>query len=212
MSFTQLLVLTGVVLLVPMIPAYILFKFLPSSAIGKGPLQGLHVNFTGAFAGYFMVVLVAIPFTQYSQTKARQEKIDDLERQLRLSGMRQTFQAYLVQGRIEVAPGSPDVDVNSVSITVFPPLVGMSPGDKTFWTVVPVQKNNFGRIATLQIRSLDFLPAEVHLLGDSLLKATVRTVVDTSSQIIYIKDPIVLRRPQRPYRSGAAHHLTRVVP
>ena len=54
-----LLVLATVVLL-PILPAYLLFKALPSTAIVSGPLQGLNINLSGAFAGYFAVVVLII--------------------------------------------------------------------------------------------------------------------------------------------------------
>jgi hypothetical protein len=44
--------------LLPIIPAYLLFKALPSSANVSGPLQGLQVKLGGAFAGYFAVLLL----------------------------------------------------------------------------------------------------------------------------------------------------------
>ncbi len=55
----NLLTLSFVVLL-PVVPAYLLFKALPSSAQVTGPLQGLTLKLGGAFAGYFAVLLVII--------------------------------------------------------------------------------------------------------------------------------------------------------
>jgi hypothetical protein len=55
----SLIILVSVVLL-PIVPAYLLFKALPSSAIVSGPLQGLNINLGGAFAGYFAVVVLVI--------------------------------------------------------------------------------------------------------------------------------------------------------
>jgi hypothetical protein len=47
------------IVLLPIVPAFLLFKALPSKAVVTGPLQGLKINLGGAFAGYFaMVVLV----------------------------------------------------------------------------------------------------------------------------------------------------------
>jgi hypothetical protein len=49
------------ILLLPMLPAYILFKTLPSSsATVSGPLQGLQLKLGGAFGGYFAVALLAV--------------------------------------------------------------------------------------------------------------------------------------------------------
>ena len=50
-----------IIILVPIIPAYLLFKFLPSTAVTSGPFQGLQINISGAFAGYLVVFLTLIP-------------------------------------------------------------------------------------------------------------------------------------------------------
>lgn len=47
------------VLLLPLIPAFVLFSFLPSSANVEGPLKGLKLKLGGAFAGYFVTVLLS---------------------------------------------------------------------------------------------------------------------------------------------------------
>lgn len=48
------------IILLPLIPAFIIFKLIPgSTADAEGPFQGLKLKLGGAFAGYFIVVLVA---------------------------------------------------------------------------------------------------------------------------------------------------------
>jgi hypothetical protein len=49
------------VILLPLIPAVIIFKLIPgeSRVDAEGPFQGLKLKLSGAFAGYFIVVLVA---------------------------------------------------------------------------------------------------------------------------------------------------------
>jgi hypothetical protein len=60
----ELYVLSAIVLL-PLIPAFLLFKLLPSRAVVKGPLAGLDVSLGGAFGGYVaLTVFVATFFTQ----------------------------------------------------------------------------------------------------------------------------------------------------
>ena len=48
------------VILLPIIPAFILFKALPATGSVGGKLQGLEIKLSGAFAGYFAVVLLII--------------------------------------------------------------------------------------------------------------------------------------------------------
>jgi hypothetical protein len=54
-----LLTLAAIILL-PAIPAFVLFKALPSEADVEGPWKGLKIKLGGAFAGYFAVVVVIL--------------------------------------------------------------------------------------------------------------------------------------------------------
>ncbi|HYK90527.1 MAG TPA: hypothetical protein VE398_17270 [Acidobacteriota bacterium] len=47
------------ILLLPLIPAFVLFRFLPSTADVTGPFKGLTLKLGGAFAGYFVTVLLS---------------------------------------------------------------------------------------------------------------------------------------------------------
>lgn len=50
------------ILLIPLVPAFLLYRLLPTTADVTGPIGGLSVRFTGAFGGYVVLVLVAIGF------------------------------------------------------------------------------------------------------------------------------------------------------
>jgi hypothetical protein len=74
------------VLLLPLIPAFLLYKFLPSKTNVSGPFKGLNLKLTGAFGGYFLLVLTAIgvffPLLKNDQAKVieqQSEKIKQLE-------------------------------------------------------------------------------------------------------------------------------------
>jgi len=54
------LIRLSMLVLLPVFPAYLLFKALPSTAIVKGPLQGLNLDLSGAFGGYFALILTLI--------------------------------------------------------------------------------------------------------------------------------------------------------
>ena len=49
------LVAMGAAILLPFIPAFILFKELPSDASVSGLFQGLKLKLGGAFAGFFAI-------------------------------------------------------------------------------------------------------------------------------------------------------------
>jgi hypothetical protein len=50
----------------PLLPAFLLYKSLPSKASVRGPFKGLKINLGGAFAGYFLLVLIASYFVRQS--------------------------------------------------------------------------------------------------------------------------------------------------
>lgn len=56
------IVYIAVTLLLPIVPAYLLYKVLPSKARVSGPFKGLNIQLSGAFGGYFLLVVVVIAF------------------------------------------------------------------------------------------------------------------------------------------------------
>lgn len=75
------LVLTAI-LIIPLMPAFIIYKFLPASDTDvSGPYQGLSLKLKGAFAGYFLLVIVGLVL-QYAVMGNKQEKqIETLTRE-----------------------------------------------------------------------------------------------------------------------------------
>ena len=69
------------ILLLPLIPAFIIYKFLPASDTDvSGPYQGLSLKLKGAFAGYFLLVIVGLVL-QYTVMNNKQGKqIEELGR------------------------------------------------------------------------------------------------------------------------------------
>ena len=99
-TYTFLYVLTAVLLL-PLIPAFLLYKFLPSRTSVSGPFKGLNLKLTGAFGGYFLLVLTAIgvffPLLKNEQAKVieqQNEKIKQLENSL------SSHQQWIMKGNV----------------------------------------------------------------------------------------------------------------
>ncbi len=61
------LIMPSAIVLLPIIPAFLLFKFLRSRGGVSGPLVGLKISFGGAFGGYLVVMVFIANFV--SQTK-----------------------------------------------------------------------------------------------------------------------------------------------
>ena len=67
--------------LIPLVPAYILYKTLPAETSVSGPFQGLKINLSGAFGGYFLLVLIAFAFSLKLITDSNIKRIDKLDSQ-----------------------------------------------------------------------------------------------------------------------------------
>jgi hypothetical protein len=64
MEFVLLRLITlSVLVFLPLVPAIIIFKIFPNDkVVTKGPFKGLKVNLSGAFAGYFIVLVSLLGF------------------------------------------------------------------------------------------------------------------------------------------------------
>jgi hypothetical protein len=94
------------ILLLPLIPAFLIYKFLPASDTDvSGPYHGLSLKLKGAFAGYFLLVIVALAL-QYAVMNNKQEK--RLEALTRDAKQKDTTIAHL-QARL-AASANPVID------------------------------------------------------------------------------------------------------
>jgi hypothetical protein len=100
-----LIILAGV-LLIPLVPAFVLYWMLPAEASVVGPLKGLNVNLQGAFAGYFALFLVAAGLVQVWKPAD--------------SG-RPDYQEYLLLGTVELnGTGAEQLDARKLRIFLHP--------------------------------------------------------------------------------------------
>jgi hypothetical protein len=71
-----------IIFLLPLIPAFLLYKFLPSKSTASGPFKGLNIKLSGAFAGYFILLLFASGIAFPLLKNEQQTKIDELTAEL----------------------------------------------------------------------------------------------------------------------------------
>ena len=104
MNMSNALVLSLVVLL-PLIPAYVLYRFLSSEANVEGPLHGLKFKLGGAFAAYF-ILFIALS---------------------RLAVSLPTYDVWTVRGQLAYPDEGEIFDDNLVRFVVKPPGVALHP-------------------------------------------------------------------------------------
>jgi hypothetical protein len=118
------MIFLALVVILPLIPAYILFKFLPSTGKVSGPLQGLNIKFGGAFGAYLIIflALLAVRPTDFNH-----------------------YHTWRVFGRIELVQGrdEPPPNIHDVVVRVVPPHLDVMNGGK-FSFDIPVLEDAHG--------------------------------------------------------------------
>ncbi|NCU04215.1 MAG: hypothetical protein GXC73_09540, partial [Chitinophagaceae bacterium] len=89
------------ILLLPLIPAYIIYKFLPESETNvEGPYKKLNLKLKGAFAGYFLLVLLSLGLQYVVMTSKEGKKIEQLMQSINDSSkLMQTYRSQLEAGK-----------------------------------------------------------------------------------------------------------------
>ncbi|NWG86485.1 MAG: hypothetical protein HXY26_03075 [Hydrogenophilaceae bacterium] len=108
-----------VAVLVPIIPAYVLYKTLPAHAKVAGPFKGLNIQLAGAFAGYFLVFLVVAGLISTRQAPSR-------------------YEVWNISGKVQLKNPRPDDPILHSDFSVQPPTTLLSP-DGRFSLDVPVK-------------------------------------------------------------------------
>jgi hypothetical protein len=180
MSDAALVILTkSVVTLLPLVPAFVLFRFLPSSGSVTGPFKGLEMKFGGAFAAYLAVLLVVW------------QGLDNAERH--------QYHVWTVTGTVGFQPGASAPNVNDVTSFVTPPELHVRP-DGTFKFDIPVRENLNGEPAlpTIVFDLNGYVPATVQLhapddVPPSWGGMALKQRYNRAARAIDVADPVVLR-------------------
>lgn len=177
-------------ILLPIIPAYLLFRALPSStAAATGPLQGLQIKLGGAFAGYIIVLLLIsrlVPPPPFEQ-------------------------AYTLRGSLRLAvdsTASPSFWKHLVSFSVQPPNQEAYE-DGSFEVTFPYEPNSDNRrYPIIEVSASRCGVARIPIPGpDQSLPFGVKQYkmrYRPRSQEILLEEPVVLRtRPTPAARDSA---------
>lgn len=89
------------ILLLPLIPAYIIYKFLPESETNvEGPYKKLNLKLKGAFAGYFLLVLLSLGLQYVVMTSKEGKQIEGLMQSIiDSSQLLHTYRSQLEAGK-----------------------------------------------------------------------------------------------------------------
>ena len=131
----------AVVVLVPLIPAFLLYKFLPHgrTEVG-GPFKGLDIKLSGAFAGYFLVVLIVTSLLVFLiKTKPV------VPCPVCPTPPATQYEVYTVTGKVDLegGPNSPKIDSAQLTFSILPPERTVKP-DGSFSLQIPVRPGQNG--------------------------------------------------------------------
>lgn len=191
---TELFYTLVFILLIPLVPAMLLYKFLPSKTAVDGPFKGLNIKLSGAFSGYFLLVLIAISISIMvgrSQNKKLHEHIKELTQKLEETNL--NYQDWEISGKVDVE--------NPPLTTIFSNVDKAQPDNSgIFQTKVLLEKNKnklnmlcfyhqSGRYKILNLNK-DFPP-------DDIVNYDIN--VDTANKRIKINKIISINSTERNY-------------
>lgn len=129
MDFSDALLIVGtktMVTLLPLVPAYVLFKTLRSHAQVEGPMAGLKIQLGGAFGAYFIVFVVL--------WQGLGTEVEEFH-----------YHNWTVAGRVEFETDGERPNPHDITTYVKPPLL-LVDADGAFEFSVPVREFSNGKI------------------------------------------------------------------
>ena len=178
--------------LIPIVPAFVLYKTLPSTAVVSGPFKGLTMQLSGAFGGYFLLTLIAFGYLA-AQPKPTTDEL------------------WEVRGKIVVPNGQP-IDMDQLKVRLVPTSFDLI-GDGKFIVRVPAKRDASGkaRFPTLVFEDPDHdttsidLNAENPHFGQELTKLSV----DQEMRAISVNEVVLSPKKKDSYKpSGPAPQQT----
>jgi len=172
-------------ILLPIVPALLLYKLLPSTADVSGPFHGLKIKLGGAFAGYFLLVLVVF---FWPRPKA-------------------AYEVWTVKGMIQDESGAA-LPQEKFNVNIQPRTIDYTQNEGTFEMDILVKRGQSGQPKFPKLL-VEWQPAQafgnayVHLDPTDQLFATKKYKLNVNSQWreITVTEPIMLEQKvtEKPY-------------
>jgi hypothetical protein len=179
------LVYLTVAILLPIAPAYLLYKTLPSQATVEGPWKGLVIKLTGAFGGYFLVFSVVMGYvmTRPERPTAR-------------------YELWEVKGKINWDQNSAEVDPNSVRLKLFPAIDNVI-GDGSFKIKILAELADTGKpnfpVLFIEQPGFETTSIDLNQSQGKFGQQVKNLLMDAAAKRIEVNDVIELKkRPQLP--------------
>jgi hypothetical protein len=173
-------------ILIPLIPSILTYLIAPNRAmVVTGPLAGLTIKATGAFAAYVIVLLLAYPLIN-NQNKVFAQQLDH---QYVDSAERR---AWIVRGSVivqdENANPAPTSDKVGIEVSLNPDIINLNQNTRDFEIIVPEIDQ---RIPRIRVRYPGFGEATINP-GRPDVGQMVTS--DKIGRTITINSPLIIRR------------------
>ena len=188
-DITANLIYIAAAVLLPLIPAYVLYKTLPVGANYGGPLGSMKIKLSGAFAGYFALVIIVFGFL-YSRPKSC-PAVEPCP-----ACPKQRYTVYTVRGVLAPIPGESSFAYTNISLRPRAEILE----NGYFQFEVPVDKDT-ALIRSLEITHKGFKPEVVHLTDTPALDVAYPVKFDDQAKTIQIQKDILLTKIP-PYSGG----------
>jgi len=182
----------ALITLLPLIPAYVLFAALKSQARVTGPFSGLKIQLGGAFAAYFIVLIVV------SQGVGAEIE-------------RFHYHTWKVTGEVKFVAGGTKPEYAQIVSYMRPPELPVR-SDGTFEFDVPVKEFANGQLEwpQLSMEVPGFEPGIIHLYEPTKKPVYGTRLIpedyDRAHRLIALKEPVVIRSKAdvKPYDADKA--------
>jgi len=172
-----------IIILIPILPSYLLFSILPSRADVSGPFQGLEIKLGGAFAGYFLLVLLVI----FQLPRIRSVILPE------------TSEVWTVQGYLYDEHGQ-GLSIAPGDIQFLPPA---QEGDGSGWFTATfatelTKSGGMPAFPRLSVSHSGFPNATIPLDPNDAEAKTLQASRDETTHLLVLK-PLVFKKPASPY-------------
>jgi hypothetical protein len=167
----------SVLVLLPIIPAFLLFKALPSTAMVSGPFQGLTINLGGSFAGYFVVLLILLSaHSVWSPVP---------------------IEVWTIDGSVLDASGKP-IPAPRMNVSVLPPPLALDDaGGFSGKVSTGVGPTGYSEYPKIEVSGKDLIPRKIDLKpGKSVNDDDLKIDWDASRQTVQITKIVMQPAPQ----------------
>ncbi|MFN2540929.1 MAG: hypothetical protein ABR514_02010 [Chthoniobacterales bacterium] len=184
--------------LVPLVPAVILYKLFEQKTVVRGPFKGLRLDLSGAFAGYFLVLLLCSSLFYGPGEKSRNYRNQIAQLTAKLNDATELGTAWTVRGRVALK-GSGSTPMEGVGIAILPMPQVYRDGLFEIRVVKDKSAGESARLPTLEISKAGYFPETIHLepISAKLGKQYSKTI-DEPNRIINIDDVIELTKESTP--------------